>query len=123
MYVYFIKAGKFLKIGISEDPERRLSQLQTGSPMKLTLSETVKVRTEREAKDVECAMHLHFRGSRIHGEWFKGVSPKRAVKVCRDMIYPKGSRGAFSTYRVAKYVLSFCFLALLFFYIKVIYWV
>lgn len=117
MYIYFIKAGKYLKIGMSDDPEKRLTQLQTGSPLELVLSDKVKVRSESEAKAVESAMHIHFRDNRIKGEWFRGVSSGKAAKVCREMVSGGKERKRRSAYRYCVYALAASYCVALFFYV------
>lgn len=117
MYIYFIKAGKYLKIGISEDPEKRLSQLQTGSPLELSLIDKVKVRSESEAKAIESAMHIHFRGKRIKGEWFKGVTSSKATRICREIVSDGKERKRRSAYRYCVYALAVSYCVALFFYV------
>lgn len=67
-YVYFIQAvhGGPIKIGTGTDPQRRLTQLQTGHPAQLQILAIVKggVKLERE-------LHDRFASVRIHGEWFE----------------------------------------------------
>jgi hypothetical protein len=66
-YVYFIKAEGLnrVKIGISKEPQERLKQLQTGSPIKLSLMAFT-------PGDIELERSLHNKFSHIicDGEWF-----------------------------------------------------
>lgn len=74
MYVYFLKArgeDVLIKIGRSRDPERRVSELQTGSPFKLKLLGRVRCKNDFHAKQVEKAVHRIFHHCRRRGEWFK----------------------------------------------------
>lgn len=66
--VYFIQsvAGGPIKIGCSDAPEARLSQLQTGSPFKLEIVGVV----PDGGRKLEGELHKKFAGSRSHGEWF-----------------------------------------------------
>jgi hypothetical protein len=64
-YVYAITDGKFTKIGRSVDPERRLRQLQTGSPRELRLEWTAP-----ESDCSESFLHDRLATQRIRGEWF-----------------------------------------------------
>ena len=66
-YVYFIEALGMdkVKIGFSNDPERRLSVLQTGSPSKLIMVAKI-------PGDIQLEKQLHnkFDHIRINKEWF-----------------------------------------------------
>lgn len=68
-YLYLIKnlTNNYVKIGVSSNPRRRLSQLQTGNDSKLDLLGIIKV---EEVFQIEKILHKHFASSRIHGEWF-----------------------------------------------------
>jgi hypothetical protein len=68
-FVYFIGRADgegLVKIGYSDDPQGRLGQLQTGSPVELALIDTVPGSLEREAE-----LHAELAASRRHGEWFE----------------------------------------------------
>ena len=71
-YVYFIRAEgtDLVKIGVTNDPARRLAMLQTGSPTKLTLWFVILGNREREVE-----IHEQFSGARKFGEWFQ-ISPE-----------------------------------------------
>lgn len=56
-----------VKIGYAVDPERRLRQLQTGSPHRLELRRTVCPATMAQ----EAELHRRFAAYRDHGEWFR----------------------------------------------------
>lgn len=75
MYVYFIKskdefAKQLVKVGKANDPESRLRELQTGSPIKLRLIGKIKCKTEYQAFQLEKAIHRIFRNRHRRGEWF-----------------------------------------------------
>jgi hypothetical protein len=53
------------KIGIAGDPEKRLRELQTGSPVLLTL-----VGAMPGGLALERLLHRRWAAHRIHGEWF-----------------------------------------------------
>lgn len=68
-FVYFIGRADgegLVKIGYAADPEGRLSDLQTGSPMELVLIGTVP-----GSLDYEHQLHGQLAESRRHGEWFE----------------------------------------------------
>jgi hypothetical protein len=71
--VYFIQAGTDgpIKIGISDNPAKRLAQLQTAHPVGLALLGVV--------PDVDLALerelHRRFAAYRMNGEWFAPAAP------------------------------------------------
>lgn len=68
--IYFIgeslKVGKFIKIGVSNHPERRLRQLQAGSPVTLKI-----LATGPGGYTAEGIWHLKYVRFRQHNEWFR----------------------------------------------------
>jgi hypothetical protein len=66
-FVYFIQAGEHgpVKIGLSNKPQRRIGQLQTGNPDELILRHVVP-----GTRDLEGRLHHRFRPALIRGEWF-----------------------------------------------------
>lgn len=69
-YVYFIRAGKFIKIGFSTRPMERLAALQTSHPGKLEI-----LGTRQASRDFEGELHAHFASLRARGEWFRAEEP------------------------------------------------
>jgi len=67
--VYFIQAEQSLriKIGVAQDPEKRLSDLQVGSPEKLNLIGIV----YGAGRGEERRLHNVFHYAQTHGEWFE----------------------------------------------------
>lgn len=71
MYVYFIQQGHgAIKIGMSDEPESRLAELQTGAPRKLRILLKIPFSSRREAFEFERTMHELFSEFRLSGEWF-----------------------------------------------------
>jgi hypothetical protein len=68
-FVYFIQDGEHgpVKIGLSQDPERRLPKLQTGNPRELLLRHVIP-----GDRTVEHGLHTRFAPARIRREWFGG---------------------------------------------------
>lgn len=75
--VYFIQCGENgpIKIGVAVNVQRRMSALQGGNPIPLTLIGSVVA-----VRGTEAAFHQTLRAYRIRGEWF------RPVLEVRDMI-------------------------------------
>lgn len=65
--IYFIQSelGGPIKIGCTNNLEKRLCDLQAGSPLKLILLGTIYGGYEKEEN-----LHKRFGKHRIHGEWF-----------------------------------------------------
>jgi DNA-binding MarR family transcriptional regulator len=65
VYVIGSPVVRPVKIGVSDDPEERLDDLQTGSPVPLVLLWQV-----HGGQRLESLLHERFAASRMHGEWF-----------------------------------------------------
>lgn len=78
-FIYFMRAGEFVKIGRSKNWRYRMSGMQVGSPYTI-VPLLVLIGDESE----EQRLHHRFRESRFRGEWF------RLSDAIRE--YIKGSR-------------------------------
>lgn len=76
MAVYFIGNDDFVKIGQSQDPERRLKDLQTGSPVILRLLAV-------DEHGVEEIYHRHCESYHMHGEWFRNSG--KVARLIREL--------------------------------------
>jgi hypothetical protein len=65
-FVYFVWDGSAIKIGISNDPKRRVAYMQVGHPSRLQL-----LKMTRGTKDTEDELKHQFRHLNISGEWFR----------------------------------------------------
>ncbi|MBB5664762.1 hypothetical protein GGE68_002959 [Rhizobium leguminosarum] len=78
-YVYVIScldsSSPLCKIGIANSPQKRLAQLSTSSPHKLTLDAAIQTNA---AISVERQAHEHFASRRLNGEWFS-ILPTDAI--------------------------------------------
>lgn len=70
MFVYVIAASAAVKIGISNDPARRLGEAATYSPWGAGLHYAHEVPAE-DARDIEATCHQILKNSRLEGEWFQ----------------------------------------------------
>lgn len=79
-FVYVIQSGKGkhmpVKIGMSENPEKRIKQLQTGNPNLLRIIALIKCRDRKHASLVEKTFHSLMIDKNLLNEWF---SPKKGV--------------------------------------------
>jgi len=73
MNVYFIQSGNNgpIKIGMAENVDRRLSELQEGNPYKLNIISVMDCYSVSHADETEKRIHKLFSKKRIRGEWFK----------------------------------------------------
>lgn len=77
MYIYAIGNNtNKTKIGISANPNKRLSQLQTGNPESLHIYYTFAI-NESTAHKFEKAAHHDIAHKRLKGEWFN-LTPDEA---------------------------------------------
>ena len=74
MYVYFIQAGKkgAIKVGITNNVEKRIETLQIGNPYKLRVLTLIPCESRTHAFEIERRIHKFFRRQNIRGEWFTG---------------------------------------------------
>ena len=81
MAVYFIREkcyrGK-IKIGYSQDPSKRLKDLQTANSNELGLVATIDYGTEQTEKEI----HSYFFTKHIHGEWYD-ITTEQVEKICQ----------------------------------------
>lgn len=71
-YVYLIcDENNRSKIGLSDNPQKRLNQLQTGASSNLTLVQTHDCETRQRAQLFEKVMHKAFHDKKVRGEWFE----------------------------------------------------
>jgi predicted GIY-YIG superfamily endonuclease len=78
-YIYVIAADEHgpVKIGYSNDPNRRLKELQTGYPKPLALWHQQEFH-QKQAKLMEQLIHKTLRHRCSYGEWFK-LSVQQAI--------------------------------------------
>ena len=84
-YLYVIESastGSPLKIGISSNPESRLSELQTGNPYHMTIKVRQEFATRRDARKAEADLHTQCNQYRLQGEWFQ----KQAIALIRKYL-------------------------------------
>jgi len=64
-YVYFMQSGGYIKIGFSQNVNKRLESIQTGHPNKVKIKYKFK-----GGKHIEKFLHQTFKHKRSYGEWF-----------------------------------------------------
>jgi len=68
VYIIGSESGP-IKIGISDKPEKRVKQLQTGNPNKLSLIHTEEIE-DNLAESIELEIHKNLKLKKTVGEWF-----------------------------------------------------
>lgn len=84
MYLYAITDGTLIKIGISQDAEKRLSVLQVGNPKRLSLLFSFDFETRDLAERIEQLIHNRIQDRIVRGEWFY-VHPFYLLEVFQDI--------------------------------------
>jgi hypothetical protein len=71
-YIYIITDSSAHKIGITDSIGGRLGAMQTGNPNLFRLVLYVPIPPDRQAEEIECAVHERFAAKRMrsNGEWF-----------------------------------------------------
>ena len=69
-FIYLIKSDidGYYKIGISNNPQKRLKQLSTGNSSQLTLIESYRTSIPFQ---IENALHRKYSQLKMNGEWFR----------------------------------------------------
>ena len=71
MYLYFIQARSYVKIGYASDPVDRMNELQVGNPIPMQIVAVVRCNSQGHAQAFERAIHSIVRRYSIRGEWFE----------------------------------------------------
>ena len=82
-YVYIASNGYSVKIGVSFNVKRRLSQIQTAQPRPLKIVAVYPVPASL-ARTVERRAHHHYRRNHMSGEWFQ-VNPHQAIQTLKRL--------------------------------------
>lgn len=87
-YVYILKAGlgakSPIKVGVADNVQKRIKQLQTGNPFELLLVMHFECNSRSHAFHIEKTIHEILEGQRLCGEWFR-VSRSRLMKVINGL--------------------------------------
>lgn len=75
-YVYLIAchgpSENYVKIGMTCNLKRRISQIQTGCPFRVAHAFAVPSEYWEEARGLEKLLHMLLRPQRLRGEWYRG---------------------------------------------------
>jgi hypothetical protein len=74
-WVYFIRCGDSVKIGVTAAVDIRLRQLQSASPTVLSVLASIRCVNADGAYELEGQLHKQFAEHRLRGEWFAWCDP------------------------------------------------
>jgi hypothetical protein len=82
-YVYAIRDGEHVKLGVASNVTLRMFSLQTGNPRPLTLVRSWLV---QNSQAIEEALHERYAALRLRGEWFAmPASVLNELAQCEDI--------------------------------------
>jgi len=96
-YLYVISCRlERVKIGVAGDAEKRLRELQVGSPDELKLTLTRPYAERRDADAVAEELHRHFASRRVRGSWYRltGAGVREALSRPATLEAPARARAA-----------------------------
>ena len=90
-WLYFLRAGDAVKIGVARDPIRRAQTLQTGHVDPVTFLGGISYQAQREVFEAERAEHRRWSELRLRGEWFRAdlMLLARAAEALATFGYPQ----------------------------------
>jgi predicted GIY-YIG superfamily endonuclease len=83
-YVYIIASGDCVKIGVSNNPLRRLEDMFSGMPYPPLIVATRLFPSRERAFAMEKRLHQLFREHRTNGEWFR-MSAQHAARALTNV--------------------------------------
>lgn len=69
-FLYVLKAGDYFKVGITQNLSKRIKQIQTGCPLKISRVYYYTLDTKSEALELEKEIHTFLSKVSTVGEWF-----------------------------------------------------
>ena len=76
MFIYVMVAKPYMKIGISRDVQRRIKEVQTGCPVRITRCIFMNVGNTQQAETLEKLLHKRYAACNTWGEWFTYSLPR-----------------------------------------------
>ena len=78
LYLCSCDDGRYLKIGVSNDPEKRLKEMQTGNPIGLDMTSAYSFEgplvSDANIGRLEGNLHIILKDYSVGGEWFEGIT-------------------------------------------------
>ena len=69
-FVYFISDGEYTKIGLADNVEKRLMELQVGNARSLKITCKIPVDSRENARNLEIYLHNIYADYVMNGEWY-----------------------------------------------------
>lgn len=70
MYIYFIRAGDAIKVGVTTDVAKRMMAIQVGNPHKILLLHSINL-SKKHVREIESEIKTIFHKTVLNGEWFQ----------------------------------------------------
>ena len=83
--LYIMRCGNKYKFGISNNPKRRIKQLQTGCPYNIKLIFELVLDKDIKAVDVETQLHQHLKRYNVRGEWFS-LTREHVLCIAKELL-------------------------------------
>lgn len=93
-YVYIMQANRYVKIGVSRNPDVRRKTMQTGNPNKIMVIALFPFGSSREAYEEEKRLHEYLANFNVYGEWFSAKCLKVAKKYNQGRSFRHGKNKA-----------------------------
>ena len=79
-YIYYVSCKDYIKIGYTNNPKLRLSEMQTGNPYKLKIIKLLKNKTQQQEKILHKKLKSKYPKLHKHREWYyKDIINKRII--------------------------------------------
>ena len=82
--VYLIRSANLVKIGISNDVEKRMKGLYGNSPTPMELVDAFGPFSDKDAYKIERYMHKLYKDKNDHGEWFR-INDDDVSNICNTL--------------------------------------
>ena len=80
-YIYFLDDHNgHIKIGITDNIERRMKQLQTGNALELSLVHYIRVNSMHDAFELEALLHHALNNYKVKNEWYEKYAVMKFLK-------------------------------------------
>ena len=87
-FVYILQSGIFYKVGVTSDIQKRISTLQTGNPIKITLVKAYSMLNTEIAYKAEERIHAFLKKTcrHEHLEWFNDMDLDACDNIIKTII-------------------------------------
>ena len=75
-----MQAGDYVNIGVSENPESRKENMQTGNPLEIRIIALMPFSSRAQAYNKELRLHSKLAKFRFRGEWFLKACIRKGMR-------------------------------------------